>query len=286
MSYTTFAEEIVPEKSAIDLDGVSTITVRVANTGSVAGKDNVQLYMALPYAAGQVEKSAIQLVRYAKTGEAQEGNGFDKVVYLQPGESEEVVINVNADYCASYDKNEGDGAYILDAGTYYFAVGDGVHHALENVMKAQGYLEGKAGSTVLATELEEKVIIDQSASGCTISNRFDDADINNLIPGTATYLCRSSWMMTFPREITELTATEDMVFQLRNDTYTMATGEDTSAWKFGTLGGGFPLQGLSLKGDYGLRQSHVRQRNCRYATGDGALPDCPAVCSVQSVYGN
>lgn len=248
LSYTTFTEEIVPEKSAIDLDGVSTITVRVTNTGSVAGKDNVQLYMALPYAAGQVEKSAIQLVGYAKTGEAQEGDGFDKAVYLQPGESEEVVITVNADYYASYDKNEGDGAYILDAGTYYFAVGDGVHHALENVMKAQGYLEGEAGSTVLATELEEKVIIDQSASGGTISNRFDDADINSLIPGTATYLSRSSWMMTFPREITELTATEDMIVQLRNDTYTMATGEDTSAWKFGTLGVDSPYKAYHLKG--------------------------------------
>lgn len=248
LSYTTFTEEIIPEKSTVDLDGISTITVRVTNTGTVAGKDNVQLYIALPYEAGQVEKSAIQLVGYAKTGEALEADGFDESIYLQPGESEEVVITVNSDYYASYDKNEGDGAYILDAGEYFFAVGNGAHEALQNVMMAQGHLEGAAGSTVLSETLNEKVVIDQTASGATISNQFADADINNLIPDTTVYLSRSSWMKTFPREIVNLTATEEMIYQLKNDTYTLATGEDTSEFQFGTLGKDSEYKAYHLRG--------------------------------------
>lgn len=248
LSYTTFEEEIIPEKSTIDLDGISTITVRVTNTGTVAGKDNVQLYISVPYEAGQVEKSAIQLVGYAKTGEGMEADGFDEVIYLQPGQSEEVVITVNADYYASYDKNEGDGAYILDAGKYYFAVGDGSHDALQKVMVDQGHLDGSAGNAVLSAELENKVVIDSTASGGTVSNQFADSDINNLIPDTVTYLSRSSWMMTFPREITGLTATEEMIFQLKNDTYTMATGEDTSEFRFGALGEASAYKAYHLKG--------------------------------------
>ena len=252
LSYTTFMEEIIPEKSTIDLDGVSTITVRVTNTGAVAGKDNVQLYIALPYEAGQVEKSAIQLVGYTKTGEALEGDGFMEPVFLEPGESQEVVITVDANYYASYDKNEGDGAYILDAGKYYFAVGNGAHDALQNVMKAQGYLDTADGENInaltISADLNEKVVIDTTLSGNTISNQFEHADINNLIPGTTNYLSRSAWTATFPREINGLSATEDMIFHLKNDTYTMATGEDTSAYRFGELGVASEYKAYLLKG--------------------------------------
>ena len=248
LSYTTFSEEIVPEKSEIQIDGTSTITVRVTNTGDVAGKDNVQLYLALPYADGQVEKSAIQLVGYAKTGEAAEGEGYENVVYLQPGESEEVTITVDRDYYASYDEAEGGGAYVLDAGTYYFAVGDGAHDALQNVMTAQGYLSEGNTSAVLFADLAEKQIIDETKEGAEISNQFTDSDINSLIPDTTTYLSRSDWASTFPETVESLTATEEMITQLRNDTYTMAEGEDTSAFKFGTLGHSDGTRACELKG--------------------------------------
>lgn len=248
LSYTTFSEEIVPEKSEIQIDGTSTITVRVTNTGDVAGKDNVQLYLALPYADGQVEKSAIQLVGYAKTGEAAEGEGYENVVYLQPGESEEVTITVERDYYASYDEAEGDGAYVLDAGTYYFAVGDGAHDALQNVMTAQGYLSDGNTAAVLFADLAEKQIIDETKECAEISNQFTDSDINSLIPDTTAYLSRSDWAGTFPETVESLTATEEMITQLRNDTYTMAEGEDTSEFKFGTLGHSDGTRACELKG--------------------------------------
>lgn len=248
LSYTTFTEEILPDKSEIHLDGTSTITVKVTNTGDIPGKDNVQLYLAMPYVKGQVEKSAIQLVGYAKTGEAAEAEGFAESVYLQPGESEEVTISVTREYYASYDKNEGDGAYILDAGTYYFAVGDGAHEALESAMRAQQFLDGETSGQTLAADLEAKAVFDESKEGAVISNQFTDSDINSLIPETTTYLTRSDWAGTFPKEITTLTATEEMICALKNDTYTMATGEDTSAYVFGTPGKSDGTRVVELKG--------------------------------------
>jgi 3-oxoacyl-[acyl-carrier-protein] synthase II len=69
--------------------------VKVTNTGSHAAKHTVQLYVSVPYTQGGLEKSAIQLVGYAKTGEAQE-QSFADYVLLQPGESEDVTIRFNA----------------------------------------------------------------------------------------------------------------------------------------------------------------------------------------------
>lgn len=248
LSYTTFKEEILPEKSKVIIDGESTITIKVTNTGQFAGKDNVQLYVALPYKSGQVEKSAIQLVGYAKTGEAMENKDFMKVVYLQPGESEEVTIQVNSDYYASYDETQGNGAYILDAGDYHFTVGDGAHEAVRNVLSAQGLLNEAPTANTLVASLDEKVVIDKSAAGNEIQNQFTDTDINNLLPGTTTYLSRSNWADTFPKTISTITASEEMSYQLKNDTYTMATGEDTSMFKFGQLGKMGDIRAVDLKG--------------------------------------
>ena len=38
-----------------------TATVKVTNTGDVAGKDVVQLYYSAPYTKGGIEKSAVDL---------------------------------------------------------------------------------------------------------------------------------------------------------------------------------------------------------------------------------
>lgn len=248
LSYTTFTEEIIPEKSEIQIDGTSKITVKVTNTGNAAGKDNVQLYVSLPYEKGQTEKAAIQLAGYAKTGESAEKEGFEDSVYLQPGESEEVEITVDSHYFASYDKAEGDGAYVLDEGTYYFAVGDGVHDALTNEMTAQGYLYDGKENAVLSETLEKRVVIDETKAGVEISNQFTDCDINTLIPDTTVYLSRSDWAGTFPKPVESLTATEEMIVQLRNDTYTAASGEDTSEYVFGEKGKSDGTRACELKG--------------------------------------
>ena len=97
--------------------------MEVTNTGERAGKEVVQLYYAPPYEAGGIEKSAVVLADYAKTGE------------LQPGEKEEVTLSVKARDMASYDFNDsnqnGFAGYELDPGTYVLSLRKNAHETAD-----------------------------------------------------------------------------------------------------------------------------------------------------------
>ena len=89
LSYTTFTEEITASDVKLEAHGQNSITVKVTNTGDVAGKNVVELYMDAPYQTDTdsfgikgrgLEKAKVVLIGYAKTGE------------LAPGASEEVTI--------------------------------------------------------------------------------------------------------------------------------------------------------------------------------------------------
>ncbi|MBQ3608096.1 MAG: glycoside hydrolase family 3 C-terminal domain-containing protein, partial [Bacteroidales bacterium] len=98
-SYTTF-EYSKPVVKATDKGFTATITVK--NTGAVAGKESVQLYVAAP--AGGLEKPAFELKGFAKTKE------------LAPGESQTLTIDVCRYTLASF--NEANSAWETAAGTY------------------------------------------------------------------------------------------------------------------------------------------------------------------------
>ena len=83
------------------------MSVEVKNTGKVAGKEVVQLYVSAPdVAANKPEK---ELKAFAKTKE------------LKPGEAGVVTLKVNADDLASYD--EAASAWVVTPGNYKFLVG-------------------------------------------------------------------------------------------------------------------------------------------------------------------
>ena len=105
LSYTTF-EYSNPSINASD--NVLTITVDIKNTGKVAGKEVVQLYVSAPDAA-KLNKPEKELKAFAKTKE------------LQPGESQEVTLEVNTADLASF--NEAESAWVVDAGTYKLLIG-------------------------------------------------------------------------------------------------------------------------------------------------------------------
>ena len=95
LSYTTFDWKVVNapgKREKITADGSYKITVEVTNTGERAGKEVVQLYYAPPYEAGGIEKSAVVLADYAKTGELQPG-----------GKRRGLRLSVKARDMASYD---------------------------------------------------------------------------------------------------------------------------------------------------------------------------------------
>jgi len=221
LSYTTFEQKL--ESVVVDTEAETiTAKVTVKNTGSVAGKDVAQLYVQTPYTeydkAHGVEKSAIDFLGMEKTSE------------LKPGASETVTITVDLKYMGSWDSTakNGKGGYILDGGEYFFAVGNGAHEAVNNVLAAQGYsVEGSASMTA-KTQIGENGKVDEttlatSENGTEIVNQLADADINYYKPGYATYLSRTDWEATFPRTYNDLTIDGDKVAEwvknLANEVY-------------------------------------------------------------------
>jgi beta-glucosidase len=108
LSYTTFAYSKPVVKVA--KDGTVSASVTVTNTGSVAGKEAVQLYVSAP--AGGLEKPACELKAFAKTKE------------LQPGESETLTMTVEPYTLASF--NEATSAWETAAGNYVASFGASV----------------------------------------------------------------------------------------------------------------------------------------------------------------
>lgn len=222
LSYTTFEKEI-QEVTFHEEDHTAILRVSVTNTGSVAGKEVVQVYAQAPYTEydreNLVEKAAVQLMGYEKTG------------LLAPGGSETVEITVPLQWLASFDYMNARG-YILDAGDYYFAVGNGAHEALENILAAKGYsMEGDAALTYTWKQesLDTETYRHSVYTGSEITRTFAEADVNTWMPGTLTYMTRKDWQGTYPEPV-QLTASEEMLSVL-NDTrrYENGNGNDTKA---------------------------------------------------------
>jgi beta-glucosidase len=104
LSYTTF-EYSAP---AVSNDGKTvTAKVTVKNTGSVAGKEAVQVYVSAP--AGKLDKPVKELKGFAKTRK------------LAPGESQTVEVCFAAADMSSWDESKP--GWLLDPGTYNILVG-------------------------------------------------------------------------------------------------------------------------------------------------------------------
>ena len=104
LSYTTFGygKPMVSDKG----ESVE-VSVKVTNTGKVAGKEVIQVYVTAP--KGAVDKPAQELKTFAKTR------------VLAPGESQTLTMTVQKADLASFNTKES--AWITDAGQYTFHVG-------------------------------------------------------------------------------------------------------------------------------------------------------------------
>lgn len=230
LSYTTFEQKLDtltadPEKKTV------TAEITVTNTGDVPGKDVVQLYVSLPYTDYDrehlIEKAGVQLLDYAKTGE------------IAPGESETVTITADMQYMTSWDSSSENaagtsGCYILDAGTYYFAIGNDAHDAANHVLAAMGKAEADgmtaSGDEALTSSWElkelDRTTFATTKNGTPVENQLADLDLNYWMPDTVTYLSRSDWEGTFPQTYRNLTATDEMLEYLNNDTYEITENGD------------------------------------------------------------
>ncbi len=226
LSYTTFEQSLKSVKYDA-ADDSYLLEVEVKNTGDIAGKSVVQVYAQTPYGDYErenlVEKSAIQLVGFEKTGN------------LESGETETVSVEVDGYLLASYDYKSAKG-YILSEGDYYFAIGNDAHDALNNVLAAKGYdgLVDQDGNSVKGNkdktyhfeqdELDTNKYKHSESTGVVVTNQFEDCDINYWLEDSVTYLSRQNWAETYPTEAPILECTEEMMAILNNETYT--TPED------------------------------------------------------------
>lgn len=222
MSYTTFSQELVSVD--VQVGGTSTAVVNVTNTGNTAGKEVVELYVQAPYTAGGLEKASIQLVNFGKTD------------VLEPGASEKVTIEFDALYFASYDedlvKADGTpGAWVLEAGDYYFTVANGAHEAVNNVL-ARKLNSTDALTTITKDEVvsADKVQVvalsaDSETYSAGVQNALQDADLNNLIPGSVEYTTRSDWTRGWT-PVTGISFTEEMIPALKNVSHQLTPNDD------------------------------------------------------------
>ena len=208
LSYTSFEWELISTDIDLTEDGVISITVQVTNTGSVAGKDVVQLYSNPPYYTGEIEKSSRNLIAFVKTDE------------LDPGESQLITLTCDVYDLASYDCYDANGngftGYELDPGEYEFLVSTDAHNAVFAVTAV----------------LEEGIQYEEDPySGSTVTNLFtgDDAVDGISLDGSDTdadivYLSRADFEGTFPSEKSEARAMTDNLIAL--NLYTQEDAEE------------------------------------------------------------
>lgn len=159
LSYTSFEQTMGDLRT--DDDGNISFDVTVTNTGDTAGKDVVEAYYSAPYYEGGIEKSAVDLVEFAKTD------------LLEPGESQTVTVEFNEEDMASYD-TYGEGCYVLEAGEYQISIRTDSH----TVIDSRQY---EVDDTVVYND-ENKRSTDKE----TAVNRFAD-----FTEGNVTYLSRA-----------------------------------------------------------------------------------------------
>ncbi len=223
MSYTTFTQDL--QSVDVQVGGTSTAVVKVTNTGSIPGKDVVELYVQAPYTQGGLEKSAIQLVSFGKTD------------VLEPGASQEVTVEFDARYFASYDEelvkaDNTAGAWVLEAGDYYFAVGNGAHNALNNVLAARTgsskeLISVNDDETITAANAVKWTLAetDSETYSAGVQNALQDADLNNLIPDAVEYTTRADWSKGWT-PVTGISATEEMLPTLKNVRRQLTANDD------------------------------------------------------------
>lgn len=127
LSYTSFSQQIL---SSSDFGDNIDITVRVTNTGSVAGKEVVQLYYGSEYttqdAQYNIEKASKNLV------------AFEKTDTIQPGSYEDITVSFEkedmASYCYTRNNSDGTvGCYTLGEGVYTVYLGKDAHSSWDSI---------------------------------------------------------------------------------------------------------------------------------------------------------
>lgn len=211
LSYTTF-DWTVGDASASEIELGTTITVPVTvkNTGSVVGKEVVQLYASAPYTLGGIEKAHKVLV------------GFAKTKLLQPGESETVTVSFDPYSAASYDyrdaNSNGFSGYELEAGEYTLYVSRNAHESEKAI--------------VLNLAVDVQIGTDPTTDS-EVVNRYTDSE--NFLDSDwqlDTMLSRADWEGTWPTPQTaqQHAGTDRLYEEIRSEEHNNPTDFDSEEY--------------------------------------------------------
>lgn len=211
LSYTTF-DWTVGDASASEIELGTTITVPVTvkNTGSVAGKDVVQLYASAPYTLGGIEKAHKVLV------------GFAKTKLLQPGESETVTVGFDPYSAASYDyrdaNSNGFSGYELEAGEYTLYVSRNAHES------------EKAIALNLAADVQ--IGTDPTTDSEVVNRYTDSEDFLDSDWQLDAMLSRADWEGTWPTPQTaqQHAGTDRLYEEIRSEEHNNPTDFDSEEY--------------------------------------------------------
>lgn len=211
LSYTTFNWTVGDASaSEIELGTTITVPVTVKNTGSVAGKDVVQLYASAPYTLGGIEKAHKVLV------------GFAKTKLLQPGESETVTVSFDPYSAASYDyrdaNSNGFSGYELEAGEYTLYVSRNAHESEKTI------------ALKLAADVQ---IGTDPTTDSEVVNRYTDSE--NFLDSDwqlDTMLSRADWEGTWPTPQTaqQHAGTDRLYEEIRSEEHNNPTDFDSEEY--------------------------------------------------------
>ncbi len=237
LSYTEFSYS---DFQVTETDSGFDVSVTVTNTGNSTGKHSVTVYMQSPYTdydkQNGVEKAAVELV------------GYEKTQLLDPGASESVTVSVAKTELRSYDSNNAK-TYILDAGDYYFTIGESSHDAVNNILAAKGMTvtngmtdSGNASLVYVWNNptLDTEIFATSAVTGNAITNLFDESDPNKNEElsknNNVVWLSRSDWEGTFPKQAISLVYTDAIADLAKPITYQAGSGDASSVptHKFGS----------------------------------------------------
>ena len=227
LSYTNFEFSNMKVTKSDDHYNVS---VDVRNSGSVAGKTPVQVYLAKPYTEyaqeNNIQVPSVELVDFGKTG------------VIEPNGSETVTISVDESLFASYDAF-GAKTYITMDGDYSLIVASDAHSAVNNLLASKGYTPANTnnrmddeGDSNLVKTFDynfNSSTYSFTDGGYPITNRFGFGDINTYSgrgDNEVEYYSRDNWNdIILPernesgvliKHNAELSMTKQMVDEMKN----------------------------------------------------------------------
>lgn len=210
LSYTNFEQKL--ENLTQEDDGTVTATVKVTNTGDVAGKEVVQLYYSAPYTEldqeYKIEKPTVNLI------------AFDKTDILDAGESQTVTLKFDVEDMSSYsythDNADGTkGCYMLEKGDYVISLRKNSHDVIaeETVIQPETiWYDGSDENHIRKSEISAQSALDNEGNSLGYPARSEDnkdkeyVAASNQFQASSDYmntdsmiLSRSNWLVTQPK---------------------------------------------------------------------------------------